>query len=443
MEHIIYEQPFTSHIYENQLELLHNYYIGPIDNTQTTQEVNEINTVIKPDKKGKTQCSNTKNFCQNIQKKQPREKIWTIPFLLESPKNKEFQPPDLEIDFLIDSGAESNIINILTWNEIKTLHPKLTPLETSTKLATAQGTPSVNYGKIQLFLLPTRTIDQNKILNKPFKQIFHITDIKHNIIGIPFISNYIPAINILNTMIQIKDKYTKTKITALTFFRRLNKQPPFFSKFYPIYNQQRKLLKPLLGNIYNFSIKQVHQYNKSQNKQQPFMSNFEFKPIHKFFKITISSIKYSKNTNSDIISLHVYNNTPYQVTLPLGLLGYCETNATKSPIKEVAYRVNNILKLLDICQSTILDEELSTNNIIKSKKRSTDYFTKTPYFKPTFNITSYAKERQTFLTMFNFEHSQITQIEFDKKQNNCKNIHQFMQHLNLTLEKLVHHYTFR
>ena len=32
-------------------------------------------------------------------KKQPREKIWTIPFLLESPRNKEFQPPDLEIDF--------------------------------------------------------------------------------------------------------------------------------------------------------------------------------------------------------------------------------------------------------------------------------------------------------------------------------------------------------
>ena len=33
---IIYEQPFTSHIYENQLELLHNFYIGPSHTTQTT-----------------------------------------------------------------------------------------------------------------------------------------------------------------------------------------------------------------------------------------------------------------------------------------------------------------------------------------------------------------------------------------------------------------------
>ena len=55
-------------------------------------------------------------------------------------------------------------------------------------------------------------MEQNKILNKPFKQIFHITDIKHNIIGIPFISKFIPTINILNSKILIKDKYTKTKI---------------------------------------------------------------------------------------------------------------------------------------------------------------------------------------------------------------------------------------
>ena len=64
-----------------------------------------------------------------------------------------------------------------------------------------------------------------------------------------------------------------------------------------------------------------------------------------FFKITISSIKNSKNTKSDIISLHVYNSTTYQITLPLGLLGYCETNATISPIIEVDYRVHNILQL--------------------------------------------------------------------------------------------------
>ena len=249
-------------------------------------------------------------------------------------------------------------------------------------------------------------MEQNTILNKPFKQTFHITDIKHKIFGIPFITKYIPTINILNSKLHIKVKYTRTKNTSLTFIQ--SKQPPFFSKFCPIYNQERKYLKPLSGNVYKFSIKQVHQYDKNQNKQHFFMSGLEFKPIHKIFRLTISSIKYMKHSNSDTISLLVYNNSPYQITLPLGLLGYCETNATTSPTNEVAYRFNNIL------QSTILDEELSINNIISNEKRNTYHFTKTPYFKPTFKITHYTEEQQKFLTMFNFEHSQITQKEFDK-----------------------------
>ena len=31
-ESITYEEPFCSHIYENQLELLNNYYLGPNNN---------------------------------------------------------------------------------------------------------------------------------------------------------------------------------------------------------------------------------------------------------------------------------------------------------------------------------------------------------------------------------------------------------------------------
>ena len=81
-------------------------------------------------------------------------------------------------------------------------------------------------------------MEQNKLLTKPFKQILHITDIKHNIFGIPFITKYIPSLNILNSKIHIKDKHTKmTKNSSLTFFQRLNKQSPFLLKISPIYNQ--------------------------------------------------------------------------------------------------------------------------------------------------------------------------------------------------------------
>ena len=104
------------------------------------------------------------------------------------------------------------------------------------------------------------------------------------------------------------------KNASVTFFQRLNKEPPLFSKFYPIHNQEKKHLKPFARCVYNFSISQVHRYNMNQNKQRLYMSDLEFKPIHKFFRVTISSIKYTKNTTSDIISLHVYSNSPYKIT---------------------------------------------------------------------------------------------------------------------------------
>ena len=139
------------------------------------------------------------------------------------------------------------------------------------------------------------------------------------------------------------------------------------------------------------------------------MSDFKFRPIHKFFKITISSKKYERNTNSDIISLHVYNNTTNKITLPLGLLGYCETNATTSPVKEIAYRVNKILQLLDICQSTILDEELSIDNIISNEKNYRLYH-KNPIFQ---SYIQYHRLYRRTAKIFNY-------VQFSTFTNNLK-----------------------
>ena len=61
-------------------------------------------------------------------------------------------------------------------------------------------------------------MEQNKLLNKRSKQTFDITDVKHKIIGIPFITKYIPTINVLDSKFNIKDKYTRMQNTALTFF---------------------------------------------------------------------------------------------------------------------------------------------------------------------------------------------------------------------------------
>ena len=158
----------------------------------------------------------------------------------------------------------------------------------------------------------------------------------------------------------------------------------------------------------------MHQFNDDQNKQKLYRSDLEFKRFHKFLRLGTSSIKYTKDTNSDVISLHVYNNSPHKITLHLGTLGYGETIATLHPTEERSFRVNKSLKLLDICQSSFLNQKL-TNSIFRiDSKENTDYFTKTLNSKPTYGISKYTQEQQKLLTMFNFQQSQFNQQEFDQ-----------------------------
>ena len=98
-ESVRYEQPFLSQIYENHLELLLIYHTRPKSNDISIEQlVNKETTSQQPEKK-QTPCSSTNHIYQNTPKEPPKEKIWTISFLLESPKCKNFQPPNHEIDF--------------------------------------------------------------------------------------------------------------------------------------------------------------------------------------------------------------------------------------------------------------------------------------------------------------------------------------------------------
>ena len=83
-------------------------------------------------------------------------------------------------------------------------------------------------------------------------------------------------------------------IASLIFFQKPNKQPPFFSKFYIIYKIEPKQMKTLSGYVNNLSLKKILQYNVDQNKQPLYMSDLELKPMHKFFRVTISSNKNTK-----------------------------------------------------------------------------------------------------------------------------------------------------
>ena len=66
-ETVTYEKPFHSHIYEDQLELLLDYYTRPrSNNIPTEQKVNES-------EKEQISCSSTNHIYQNVPKEPPRQ----------------------------------------------------------------------------------------------------------------------------------------------------------------------------------------------------------------------------------------------------------------------------------------------------------------------------------------------------------------------------------
>ena len=110
---------------ENEYETLikSNYYQNNKSHFQNPDNIQEITEYTEQELKGS---SSTNNINQNKANKVQilKEKVWTL--ILKSPKSKDFQSPDLEINFLKDSGAESFIVSLTRWNDKQSLHPKLT-----------------------------------------------------------------------------------------------------------------------------------------------------------------------------------------------------------------------------------------------------------------------------------------------------------------------------
>ena len=112
----------------------------------------------------------------------------------------------------------------------------------------------------------------------------------------------------------------------------------FFIKLYPIII--KKTSKTPNGTCRQFFHQSIHQNDKNQITQKLYMSDLEFKLIHNFFRITLSSIRYAKNTNTDTIAS---TTCIYQFT---------------------------------ICQTTIVNEEFRNKNITNDSKRLMDFLQK-------------------------------------------------------------------
>ena len=105
-----YETPTESNYYQTNQKLIN---FEKSDNTQN------ITDYAEQELKESSSMNNITKI-QHVNNNHLRKKLGQIPLLLEKSKmlekskSKDFQSPDLEKEFLIDTGAEKNIVIILT-----------------------------------------------------------------------------------------------------------------------------------------------------------------------------------------------------------------------------------------------------------------------------------------------------------------------------------------
>ena len=144
----------------------------------------------------------------------------------------------IEIDFLLDSGATLNILNIDTWNEIEK-HHKL-QLKTPTFVLSANNYSKMDSnGKFKLTLYPDLTENKN-LKNTSFTLTFHVSITKFNILGTPFLDKYVESIKCSSHILEIKHN---NDIKSLICYDSSIKPPPYYSRLFPVIN--RFILHPI------------------------------------------------------------------------------------------------------------------------------------------------------------------------------------------------------
>ena len=293
------------------------------------------------------------------------------------------QKPVLEIDFLLDSGATLNLLNENNWNEIKYNNPEIYLERANKTLTAANNTTIETFGTITLNLTPDRISNNRNKIQHNFNIHFYVTQCNHNILGTPFFKEYIETINV-NT-----NKLTKNTNTILdndiTFFMNSTKGYPYYSRLYPIHNKESIYLEKEQHKRITFPIPIFKQMEKSNGKAI-YSSNYYFQPINKYHNLSFTDIKDLTTEKEHFMDLFLVNRNQHLFTA-LYHLTYENEND-----------INEILNIQD--NETI--EQVAT-------------FERKPNFKFKFNINKYTESENEFIQMFDFQHSHLTQNEFEKK----------------------------
>ena len=354
--------------------------------------------------------------CNTIVSALESNPTWILPMYQCDKFEQDFtkQKPVLAIDFLLDSGATLNFLNEDTWNEIKYNNSDIHLERANKTLTAANNTTIETFGTITLNLTPDRLSNNRNKIQHNFNIHFYVTQCNHNILGTPFFKEYIETINVNTNKLTIN---TNTILdNDIAFFMNTTKGYPYYSRLYPIYNKESIYLEKEQHRCITFPIPIFRQMEKSNGKAI-YSSSYYFEPIKKYHNLSFTDIKDPTTEKEHFMDIFLVNKNQYKITINEGLIGFMYQNITFKKQNEEMYQTNSI-DLFTALYHLTYENENDINEILNIQDNETieqvATFERKPNFKCKFNINKYTESEKEFIQMLDFQHSLLTQNEFEK-----------------------------
>ena len=227
--------------------------------------------------------------------------VWILPLLYKttviSPTRETKH--DLEIDFLLDSGASLNLLNKATWDEIQFLNPTLKLKEKNTQIGAANGSQLSCYGSIIIKLNSDFMNQGRRFRNEEYKIKFTVSNTSHNILGTPFIENHVRNIDsqLKQLTMTTNDKYQQPNI--INFYGETTKKAPYYSRLYHVFNDKNFYFKPEESRRLTFPLSTFEPLETNSQKQYLHTSDFSFQPLNKNLDFSITCLLYTSDAADD------------------------------------------------------------------------------------------------------------------------------------------------
>ena len=281
-------------------------------------------------------------------------------------------------------------------------------------LTAANNTTIETFGTVTLNLTPDKTSNNRNKIQHNFNIHFYVTQCNHNILGTPFFKEYIETINVNTNKLTIN---TNTIIdNDINFFMNSTKGYPYYSRLYPIYNKEPIYLEREHHKCIIFPIPIFKKMEKSSGKTI-YKSVYYFEPIHKYQNLSFTDIKDLLIEKEHFIDIFLINKNQHKMTINVGQIGFMYQNITFKQHKEEMYQTNSI-DLFSALYYLTYENENDINEILNIQENETieqvATFERKPNFKCKFDINKYIDSEKEFIQMFDFQHSHLTQEEFEK-----------------------------